>query len=114
MRLARSSEAKGRSRHVTGTRGATIAREVAWLRRLAVIGLVLVAAGGGWWAGQRIPHPTPLGRLTPAQAETLRWNDLGALLEGCQRGAPQGGREWCAFSRGWWLSPTPAPKEGRS
>ena len=91
---------------------ARVAREVSWIRRLTVAGLVLLAAGGGWWAGQRLPQPTPLGRLTPAQAETLRWNDLGALLEGCQRGAPQGGRDWCSFTRGWWLSPPPLPKGG--
>lgn len=91
---------------------ARVAREVSWIRRLAVAGLVLLAAGGGWWAGQRLPQPTPLGRLTPAQAETLRWNDLGALLESCQRGAPQGGRDWCGFTRGWWLSPPPLPKGG--
>ncbi|WP_157033571.1 hypothetical protein [Belnapia moabensis] len=92
---------------------ARVAREVSWIRRLAVAGLVLLAAGGGWWAGQRLPQPTPLGRLTPAQAETLRWNDLGALLESCQRGVPQGDRDWCGFTRGWWLSPPPLPKGGK-
>ena len=91
---------------------ARVAREVSWIRRLALVGLVVVAAGGGWWAGQRQPQATPLGRLTPRQAETVRWNDLGALLEGCQRGAPQGGREWCGFTQGWWLSPPPAPHRG--
>ena len=91
---------------------ARVAREVSWIRRLAVAGLVLCAAGGGWWAGQRMPKPTPLGRLTPAQAETVRWNDFGVLLAGCQRGKPQGGREWCGFTQGWWLSPPPAPKGG--
>ena len=92
---------------------ARVAREVSWIRWLAVAGLIVVAAGGGWWAGQRMPQATPLGRLTPAQAETLRWNDLGALLQGCQRGAPQGDRDWCQFTRGWWLSPPPAPKGGK-
>ena len=92
---------------------ARVAREVSWIRWLTVAGLVVVSAGGGWWAGQRLPQATPLGRLTPAQAETLRWNDIGALLEGCQRGAPQGGREWCGFTRGWWLSPPPPPKGGK-
>src|SRR4051794_27901531 len=92
---------------------ARVAREVSWSRRLALAALVVLAAGGGWWAGQRLPKATSQGRLTPAQAETLRWNDLGALLESCQRGAPQGGREWCGFTRGWWLSPPPPPKGGK-
>jgi hypothetical protein len=32
-------------------------------------------------------------------------NDFGVLLDGCTRQAPQGGREWCQFTHGWWLSP---------
>lgn len=92
---------------------ARVAREVSWIRRLLLAGLVLLAAGGGWWAGQRLPQPTPLGRLSPAQAETLRWNDLGLLLQGCTRQPPQGGRDWCAFTQGWWLAPHPAPQGER-
>jgi hypothetical protein len=80
-------------------------QEIAWIKRLAVAGLIVVSAGGGWWAGQRMPQLTPLGRLTPAQAEALRLNDFGVLLDGCTRQAPQGGREWCQFTHGWWLSP---------
>ncbi|MDO9711767.1 hypothetical protein [Paracraurococcus lichenis] len=95
------------------TAAARLVREVRWHRGLLLTALLLAAAGGGWWAGRQMPQPTLAGRLSAAQAETLRWNDLGVLLESCARQSAQAGREWCAFTQGWWLSPPPAPKAGR-
>lgn len=89
---------------------AKLALQVSWLKRLAVTGLVVGTAGLTWLAARHVPMATPYGRMTPALAETLRWNDLGALLDACTPQASQGGREVCGFTRGWWLSQPPQPK----
>lgn len=82
-------------------------REVQWTKAAAVAGLVVLSGAAGWVAARQVPVSTTLGRLTPAQMETLRWNDLGAALNACAKQAPSGGRGWCAL--GWWLEPPPPP-----
>lgn len=89
------------------TQAARLLREAGWIKRLAVAGLVAGSAGGGWIAGRQMPQATPWGRLSPAQMETVRFNDLGAALAACAPQEPRGGRDWCAV--GWWLAPPPAP-----
>jgi hypothetical protein len=86
---------------------AKLAREVSWVKHAAVAGLVVLTAAVTWFAARQVPMATPYGRMTPAQAETLRFNDLGAAMNACAPQAPHGGRQWCSL--GWWLSPPPPP-----
>jgi hypothetical protein len=87
-----------------------VLREAVWAKWLTVGGLVILSVVAGWLVGRHTPLQTGFGRLTPAQVETLRWNDLGTLLNGCQAQPPTSGREWCGFTGGWWLGPPAAPK----
>jgi hypothetical protein len=89
---------------------ARMARDVSWMRRIIVGGGLLVAFAAGYAVARAAPTPTFAGRMTAAQIETMRYNDLGSLLANCQEQAPRDGRKWCSFTAGWWLSPPPPPR----
>lgn len=85
-------------------------RQVRGIHVAGIVGLAVCCLALGWFAGRSMPVLTNLGKLTPKQMESLRWNDFGAALNACQAQRPIEGREWCGFTVGWWLSPPTPPK----
>lgn len=83
-------------------------RELSWVKVLLGLALAVVPSAATWVTARQVPMVTPYGRMTPAQAETFRFNDLGAALNACTPQAPQGTRRWCSV--GWWMDPPPPPK----
>lgn len=85
---------------------ARLATGISRTKLAASAAALLLAVLLGYALGRSQPVETAMGPLTPAQAETLRYNDFGAALDACTPQPPRNGREWCSL--GWWKS-KPAP-----